>query len=217
MNEEKICLESATIDSVREYPIDNLASFVQVPASEPPTKLKELIDTWGLIKHGEGGYFKETDRSPFVMDAPTKITKKGSWEEEETTKLVLLKRNYSTLIYYLLTPDSPIGKMHKNRNRIIHILQRGKGQYVLIYPNGQVKSFRVGFDYANGEVSQWVVPGGVYKASFLVPNEEFHNGLLISEVVVPGFDFEDHLFMSGYDEMVNLLGEEKAASLKFLL
>lgn len=135
----------------------------------------------------------------------------------DSTGSTTVTRNQSTLIYYLLTPDSPIGKFHKNINRITHILQRGKGQYVLVYPDGQVKSFRVGFDYKNGEVSQWVVPGGVFKASFLVPNEEFDNGLLISEVVVPGFDFEDHTFMKGEDELKRLVSPEKAAELAFLV
>ncbi|CCC67181.1 hypothetical protein NCAS_0A06230 [Naumovozyma castellii] len=203
---DKKLLESPTIDSAPDAAIE-LAAFVKVPAIEPPTVLKQIIDDWQLIKHPEGGYFKETDRSPFIMEV-----------SDKSNVDTMVKRNYSTLIYYLLTPDSPIGKIHKNVNRITHILQRGKGQYVLIYPDGRIKSFKVGFDYAAGEVSQWVVPGGVYKASFLVPNEEFSNGLLISEVVVPGFDFEDHKFMTGgYAEMVELVGKDNASKLKFLL
>lgn len=197
-------LESATVDGTAEAEITP-SNFVTFPSPEPPTVLKELIDAWELIKHPEGGYYKETDRSPFEMDV-----------SDDRAPGSVVKRNYSTLIYYLLTPDSPNGRFHKNRNRITHILQRGKGQYVLIYPDGRVKSFKVGFDYANGEVSQWVVPGEVYKASFLIPNEEFSNGLLISEVVVPGFDFEDHSFMSE-GELVELVGNEQAEKLKFLL
>ncbi|CAI4654834.1 ASN_HP2_G0038100.mRNA.1.CDS.1 [Saccharomyces cerevisiae] len=185
------------------------ASFVKVPMPEPPSSLQQLINDWQLIKHREGGYFKETDRSPYTMEVEKPVNG-GSGNTE------MITRNQSTLIYYLLTPDSPIGKFHKNINRIIHILQRGKGQYVLVYPDGQVKSFKVGFDYKNGEVSQWVVPGGVFKASFLLPNEEFDNGFLISEVVVPGFDFEDHTFLKGEDELKHLVGPEKAAELAFL-
>ncbi|QLL32442.1 hypothetical protein HG536_0C06110 [Torulaspora globosa] len=200
-------LESATVDEAAEAEITP-SNFVSFPSPEPPSRVKEVIDAWGLIKHPEGGYYKETDRSPFEMDvSDTKASESSS---------SVVKRNYSTLIYYLLTPDSPNGRFHKNKHRIIHILQRGKGQYVLIYPNGRVKSFKVGFDYANGEVSQWVVPGEVYKASFLVPNEEFSNSLLISEVVVPGFDFEDHSFMSE-DQLLELVGKERAEKLKFLL
>ncbi|QLQ79961.1 hypothetical protein HG537_0C06100 [Torulaspora globosa] len=200
-------LESATVDEATDIGIAP-SKFVLFPSPEPPTAMKELIDAWGLLKHPEGGYYKETDRSPFEMDVTDR--------KAPASASSIVKRNYSTLIYYLLTPDSPNGRFHKNRHRIIHILQRGKGQYVLIYPNGRVKSFKVGFDYANGEVSQWVVPGEVYKASFLIPNDEFSNSLLISEVVVPGFDFEDHKFMSE-DELLELVGKEKADKLKFLL
>lgn len=206
-------LESATIDGVVEAEISP-CHFTLFPSSEPPTALQQIIDDWGLIEHQEGGYFKETDRSPFLMTVLDQHSAVGQGIEGSSGTV---SRNYSTLIYYLLTSNRPIGKFHKNKNRITHILQRGKGQYVLIYPNGQVKSFKVGFDYQNGEISQWVVPGEVYKASFLIPNEEFSNGLLISEVVVPGFDFEDHSFMSGRDELVDLVGDEKAAKLEFLL
>lgn len=55
------------------------------------------------------------------------------------------------------------------------------------------------------------------QASFLVANEEFDNGLLISEVVVPGFDFKDHTFLKDKDELKNLVGSEKADELAFLV
>ena len=45
---------------------------------------------------------------------------------------------------------------------------------------------------------QWIVEGGKFKASFLLPDTEGGNesakGLLISETVVPGFDYRDHDF-----------------------
>ena len=52
-------------------------------------KYKILLINYILIKHPEGGYYKETDRSPF-----TTSNKNGD------------KRDHSTLIYYLLTPYS---------------------------------------------------------------------------------------------------------------
>ncbi|CCH59444.1 hypothetical protein TBLA_0B06190 [Henningerozyma blattae CBS 6284] len=192
---------SATVDQGKNVEIIP-SKFITNPTTENRQvneNLQQFISQLELIKHPEGGYYKETDRSPFTMEV-----KEGT-------------RNYSTLIYYLLTPESPTGKLHKNKNRIVHILQRGRGQYVLIQPNGEIKSFKVGFDYANGEISQWVVPGGVYKASFLLENKDFNDGLLISEVVVPGFDFEDHQFMKDNTELIELVGETKASQLEFLL
>lgn len=201
---------SAAIEDATNVEIEP-SQFVLRPSEKPCELHSEIINDWSMIKHPEGGYFKETDRSPFEMS----VGEQSMSVIPQNEKTVV--RNYSTLIYYLLTTNSPVGKLHKNKNRIIHILQRGKGQYVLIHPDGTIKSFRVGFDYANGEVSQWVVPGGVYKASFLLPNKEFNNGLLISEVVVPGFDFDDHMFMPDYNTLQELVGNDNATKLKFLL
>lgn len=187
-----------------------------------------------LFGHPEGGFYKETDRSQFRMENPYypghnkgtegELLRSGNSGEkpvEVDGKTVTPVRNYSTLIYYLITPESQFGRFHKNHSRIIHILQKGRGQYVLIYPDGKVKSFKVGFDFENGEVAQWVVPGEVYKASFLLPlkdsKEDENDCLLISEVVVPGFEFEDHTFMETEQELVQLVGEDRSKELKWLL
>ncbi|SCV99357.1 LAFE_0A01398g1_1 [Lachancea fermentati] len=199
-----------------EYP-----PFVSFPAMQPPDTLQKVINQLQLERHVENGYFKETDRSPFTIDYSQSEYPSGSNENPDLAMPTRTeapryegKRSYSTMIYYLLTPDAPITKMIMNRSRNIHVLQKGKGQYVLVYPDGTIKSFKVGFDYENGEVSQWVVPGGVYKASFLLPNEEFDNGMLISEIVVPGFEFSDYKPIPGKKELETLVGEEKAELLK---
>lgn len=191
----------------------NTPSYVSHPLEEPVPHIRDLITSLGLIKHPEGGYYSETDRSPFTMEVGETSMLTGETSEK------VVSRNYSTLIYYLLSADSPVGKMHKNKNRIIHILQKGRGQYVLVHPDGRVQSFIVGFDYEKGEVSQWVVPGGVYKASFVLPlpgQDQSDAELLISEVVVPGFDFVDHEFMPDCATLHELVGPQ-AASLEFLV
>lgn len=161
--------ESPTVDSALSCPIE-FPQFVRFPATQPPDPLQRFINYYDLVKHAENGYFKETDRSPFVLE----YSKEHSDELANTSNVMptatqepvyKTDRNYSTLIYYMLTPDAPVSKFIMNTSRTIHILQRGKGQFVLIYPDGQLKSFKVGFDYANGEVSQWVIPGGIWKAS----------------------------------------------------
>lgn len=204
MNTSEPNFESATIDKSSNA-IDELkpCKYINEPMENPTKKLQELIDSLKLIKHPEGGYYRETDRSPY-----TTLNKDGA------------TRNYSTLIYYLLTPDSPRGRFHYNENRIIHTLHKGRGQYVLIYPDGRVHSFKVGYNVADGELSQWVVPGGVYKASFVLENNELDDGLLISEVVVPGFDFQDHHFLTGGLNKLTTLcngNRELADKLSFLL
>lgn len=138
-------------------------------------------------------------------------------------------RNASTSIYYYVTPQSPQGNFHRNRGRTVHTLHRGRGVYVLIHadepdlPAGgkRIESFVVGHDVAKGEKLQWIVEGGKYKASFLLPDdssagENASGGLLISETVVPGFEFCDHDFLNA-EGLRTLVGAEKADELAWLV
>lgn len=84
----------------------------------------------------------------------------------------------------------------------------------------RVESFVVGPNVEKGEKLQWVVEGGKYKASFLLPDEECgkesKDGLLISETVVPGFEYCDHDFLSP-EGLVDMVGGERARELEWLL
>ena len=74
----------------------------------------------------------------------------------------------------------------------MHTLHQGRGRYVIIHgedkgkgEEARVETFVVGHDILGGERVQWVVEGGKYKSSFLMPDEEGGSesgGLLISEV-----------------------------------
>ena len=205
-------LNFQSVDSSVDEPV-SCTHLIQFPAASPPDVLKKIIEAQGLVNHGGGGYFKETDRSPLQFG----IGPEGSVEAIDNNSNPNSVRNISTMISVMYTPDAPLGKFLKLKSRSLHILQQGKGQVVLIYPDGLIKSFKIGHDYKKGEISQWVVPSGVFKACYLLPNEEYHNGLLISEVVVPGFDFNDSELLSGKDQLTDLVGEEKAEALKFLL
>lgn len=174
-------------------------------------KLQAVIQSLNLQPHVEGGYFVETDRDRLTVPCPFSGSQPG-----ET-------RSASTTIFYLLTPTSPLGAFHRNRGRTVHTLHRGRGRYVLVhadevagprYPTGygedatpesdrwigraRVETFVVGQDVSKGERLQWIVDGGKYKCSFLLPDEDAGDsseGLLFSETVVPGFEFADHDFM----------------------
>ena len=104
-----------------------------------------------------------------------------------------------------------------------------------------METFAVGKDIHGGEKMQWIVEGGKYKASFLLPDKEGQTGsegLLISEVsnfpglpaslwcmhlltvvfqtVVPGFEFSDHNFMPP-ETLPDLLSDDQADELRWLL
>jgi predicted cupin superfamily sugar epimerase len=144
-------------------------------------------------------------------------------------------RNASTSIHYLLTPESPMGAFHRNRGRTIHTLHRGRGRYVIIHADevmseydshagvkskARVETFIVGQNVGKGERLQWIVDGGKYKSSFLLPleGEDVNDnvGLLISETVVPGFEYSDHDFMR-VERLEALVTKEQADEMRWML
>ncbi|OTB15124.1 hypothetical protein K445DRAFT_318508 [Daldinia sp. EC12] len=195
--------------------------------SEPPST-KTIIKALSLEPHIEGGYFVETDRDPLLIPSPFPPTPASSLVPQRPG-FDPAHRNASTTIFYYLTPQSPQGNFHRNRGRTVHTLHRGRGVYVLIHadepdlPGGgkRIETFTVGPDVANGEKLQWIVEGGKFKASFLLPddassNEKTSGGLLISETVVPGFEFCDHDFLNMGD-FRKLVAPEKADELAWLV
>jgi len=94
---------------------------------------------------------------------------------------------------------------------------------VILHPQpgkkARIETFVVGHNVDAGEKLQWIVEGGKFKASYLLPDEDggkSSDGLLISETVVPGFEFADHDFMSEQilDEWVT---KEQADELRWLV
>lgn len=96
----------------------------------------------------------------------------------------------------------------------------------------------VGHDVARGERCQWVVEGGDWKASFLLPDEKSDNsvaghgegagdgtsrttesreGLLITEVASPGFEYHDHDFLTARELRSVVGSDETAEQLKWLV
>ncbi|KAE8542788.1 hypothetical protein D1P53_000851 [Cryptococcus gattii VGV] len=123
------------------------------------------------------------------------------------------KRLDATLIYYLLTPESYRGKMHMNLHSTFHLHHAGRALYTLIRPPQKdgdeptVRRMMMGSNSSLGEVTQLFVPGGWWKASE-IPEEDMllleavkdndlkeRIGCLISEVVVPGWNPDQHQFI----------------------
>ncbi|KAJ7584058.1 RmlC-like cupin domain-containing protein [Mycena floridula] len=156
---------------------------------------RDLMKELSLIKHPEGGAFVETDRqlsevpTPFADGAP---------------------RSLATSIYYMLSHDNPRGVIHMNKSVTYHVLHHGRAEYTLITPGNppQIEKKIMGTDSDAGETRLLVVGTGVWKSSRLLPEdldaaktqEEKDRCLcLITEVVVPGFYWEDHKFMTRND------------------
>nr|XP_019050770.1 hypothetical protein I302_01212 [Kwoniella bestiolae CBS 10118]OCF29700.1 hypothetical protein I302_01212 [Kwoniella bestiolae CBS 10118] len=125
------------------------------------------------------------------------------------------KRSDATQIYYLLTPDSYRGRMHMNLHSTFHLHHAGRALYTLIKPPSSpaetpaIHRVILGPNPSQGEVTQLFVPGGWWKASE-IPDEDLllldapdakeakldeRIGCLISEVVVPGWNPDQHQFI----------------------
>lgn len=195
-----------------------------------PESINTTISVLKLHKHIEGGYFVETDRAKFTIPNPflhDAVSDLATSKEQSTT------RQASTAIYYLISPGSPVGYFHRNKGRTIHTLHWGRAQYVVIHADevlgasgglsetakARIETFSVGHDVVNGEKLQWIVEGGKFKASFLLPDaddEVSTKGCLISETVIPGFEYADHDFMTA-ENLKRLVSEEEFAELAWLL
>ncbi len=131
---------------------------------------QQIITQLSLEPHVEGGYFRRT------------------YQSEWTADLAYGERCLLTSIYYLLTDDSPIGHLHKNKSDIIHYFHAGSPlTYIIVHPDGRLEKKILGADIAQGQQPQLLVRGGCWKASELASGEFG----LISEAVSPGFEYED--------------------------
>ncbi len=133
---------------------------------------QQLISKLSLGPHIEGGYYSRTYCSPLQTGLA------------DASK----PRHLMSSIFYMLTDDSPIGHLHKNKSDIVHYFHAGSPlTYVILHPDGNLETKVLGVDLDCGQQLQLVVRSGCWKASEL-KSGEFG---LISEAVSPGFDYED--------------------------
>jgi predicted cupin superfamily sugar epimerase len=133
---------------------------------------QQLIEKLSLETHIEGGYFSRTYRSELTTSV-----------HYDTKPKCLLSS-----IYYMLTDNSPIGFLHKNKSDIIHFFHCGSPlTYILISPDGKLDKKVLGADLDKGQQLQLIVQGGYWKATELAAGEFG----LVSEAVSPGFEYED--------------------------
>lgn len=127
----------------------------------------------GLERHPEGGFFKRIHTHP--LEVPTEYGPRAA----------------ASSIHYLLNREQPISRFHRVRPTILHFLQSGGPViYALLNSEGWMQEVTLGF--GEGQQIALEVHGGIWKASRL-PDGVDH--ALVSEVVVPGFDWADHEYM----------------------
>ncbi|KIW10828.1 hypothetical protein PV08_10127 [Exophiala spinifera] len=219
---------------------DYARALLAHPPSSDPAAVQHTISALSLQAHIEGGFFAETDRDKLLVPNPFQnlplLANATSRQKKDLDTSAT--RSASTTIFYLVAPTSPVGYFHRNRARTVHTLHRGRGRYVILHVDRRddqgrvpVESFVVGQDVERGEKLQWIVEGGKFKASFLLPDTAAaaaattteaaetgvsEKGLLISETVVPGFEYSDHDFLTA-EGMVEYLDPKEIEELRWLL
>lgn len=128
-----------------------------------------VVSKLGLIRHEEGGWFKETFRSPEMIACPDR---EGG------------ERSLLTTIHYMLDTGTPRGLLHRNKSPIIHFYEGGGDlRYITVSPSGDLLETLLGAEHEK----QLHVPGGYWKASQLLTGDYG----LVGEAVSPGFDYRD--------------------------
>lgn len=138
---------------------------------------EQLIAALQLVPQPqEGGYFRETHRSPLRLAA-------GAVPGYRTDKAV------STAIYYLLTPDTFSALHRLPADEVFHFYVGDPVQQLQLFPDGSGRVVVLGPDVLAGQSPQLVVPAGVWQGSCLAPGGSF---ALMGTTMAPGFDFDDY-------------------------
>jgi predicted cupin superfamily sugar epimerase len=138
--------------------------------------VETIIHHLGLQPHPEGGFYRETYRSRETIAAAALPSRYGN------------DRNFSTAIYYLLTPDSH-STLHKVRSdEVFHFYAGDPVTMLQLHGDGRGETIVLGSDIAAGQQLQVVVPEGVWQGLFLNDGGAF---ALLGATVSPGFDFAD--------------------------
>jgi predicted cupin superfamily sugar epimerase len=137
----------------------------------------ELADLLDLAPHPEGGWFRETWRCALELPADVLPDHPGP-------------RSAGTAIYFLLGPGE-CSAWHVVRSAELWFWHRG-GPLTLTLGGagehpGPPQELTLGPDLTLGQQPQLLVPAGVWQSARPATGAE----VLVSCVVVPGFDFAD--------------------------
>lgn len=150
------------------------------------------IESLKLLPHPEGGFYKETYRSPEVLEhrqLPSRY--KGS-------------RNFSTAIYFLLrSQDRSV--FHRIQSDELWHFYAGTTLLIYVLTTDGLKIHRLGADALRGDLLQVVVPAGCWFGAIVEKPDSY---ALCGCTVAPGFDFAD-FEMAERNELVNMFPDQE--------
>lgn len=150
------------------------------------------IESLKLLPHPEGGFYKETYRSPEVLEhrqLPPRY--KGS-------------RNFSTAIYFLLrSQDRSV--FHRIQSDELWHFYAGTTLLIYVLTTDGLKIHRLGADALRGDLLQVVVPAGCWFGAIVEKPDSY---ALCGCTVAPGFDFAD-FEMAERNELVKMFPDQE--------
>lgn len=139
-------------------------------------RVSQLISHYQMQPHPEGGYYLQSYRSS------------GSIPQESLPDGFSGPRLFSTAIYFLLEQGNFSAFHRIKSDECWHFYEGGCLHVHILYPDGELKTVRLGPDISKGEVYQFVVPANCWFASEPAPGTAYS---LVGCTVSPGFDFAD--------------------------
>lgn len=137
---------------------------------------EELIKRLDLVRHPEGGWYRETYRATDTIPA-------AALPERFTGD-----RSFCTAIYFLLEKGD-VSTFHRiNSDELWHFHAGASLTIHMLSPEGEHQALRLGADLAVGASYQAVVPAGCWFGAEVSGDGEY---ALVSCTVAPGFDFAD--------------------------
>jgi len=135
-----------------------------------------IISHLNLVRHPEGGWYKEVYRSNEEIMASALPERFAG------------NRSFSTSIYFLLH-KSEISAFHRIKSDELWHFHAGSTLTVhIITPDGEYKALQLGADCTNAISFQGVVPAGCWFGAEVTGSGDF---ALAGCTVAPGFDFTD--------------------------
>ncbi|NUN08114.1 MAG: cupin domain-containing protein [Ignavibacteriaceae bacterium] len=152
-----------------------------------------------LIKHPEGGYFREVYRSKEIIERGVLPSRYQGG------------RCFSTSIYFLLSGRDFSAFHRLKSDETWHFYSGIFLNLYVIDAEGKLSVVKIGNDPERGEVLQYTIPEG----SWFAANPGTENSYsLIGCTVAPGFDFED-FELAGRDSLVSRFPQHKELITRF--
>jgi uncharacterized protein len=131
---------------------------------------QELIHLHGLLRHPEGGHFRETYRSEALAGALPDA------------------RNFSTAIYFLLEAGEKSALHRIKSDELWHFYLGGPLVLAELAPGAPARLTLLGTDFRAGQKLQHTVTAGTWFGAYPAAGTEFS---FVGCTVSPGFDYED--------------------------